>query len=165
MQIDKAAILPPDLKANPGRGVILSFSLSTLDEKLAKQIEPGAPAPEKRLAAMQTCIENGFLCGINAIPLLPFITDTDEEIEKIVMAAKKYGANYILIGGLTLFGNDERDNKQLVFKLLTNNYPELIEKYEKMFGESYYASWEYQQQLKKRADAICVKYGIKNSIR
>ena len=41
------------------------------------------------------------------MPLLPFITDTDEEMEKIVAAAKQYGANYILIAGLTLFGNDE----------------------------------------------------------
>ena len=35
MQIDKAAILPEDLRANPGRGVIISFSFSTLDELLS----------------------------------------------------------------------------------------------------------------------------------
>jgi DNA repair photolyase len=165
MQIDKAAILPEDLKTNPGRGVIISFSLSTLDEKLAKQIEPGAPPPQKRLEALRECSSSGFLCGVNAMPLLPFITDTDEEIEKIVVAAKQYGANYILIAGLTLFGNDERDSKQLVFKFLRNNYPEILENYKKMYGEVYYVPWQYQQQLKKRADAICTKYEIKNSIR
>jgi DNA repair photolyase len=99
------------------------------------------------------------------MPLLPFITDTDEEIEKIVAAAKEHEANYILIAGLTLFGNDERDSKQLVFKFLKNNYPELLEKYEKMYGTVHYAAWQYQQQLKKRADAICEKYKIRNSIR
>ena len=98
------------------------------------------------------------------MPLLPFITDTDEEIEKIVVAAKQYGASYILIAGLTLFGNDERDSKQLVFRFLKNNYPDLLEKYEKMYG-SVYPSWPYEQELKKRSDALCEKYNIKNSIR
>lgn len=164
-QIDESANLPEDLKQTPGRGVILSFSFSTLDEKLAKQIEPGAPAPQKRLETLKLCSDNGFLCGVNAMPLLPFLTDTGEELERIVAAAKQYGANYILIAGLTLFGTDERDSKQLVFKFFRDHYPHLIEKYEAMYGSAYYPSWQYQQQLKKRGDAICAKYKIKNSIR
>ena len=164
-QIDECANLPDELKQNPGRGVIISFSFSTLDEKLAKQIEPGAPAPQNRLETLRECNERNFLCGVNAMPLLPFLTDTDEEIERIVAAAKQYGADYILLAGLTLFGNDERDNKQLVFKFLRQHYPHLIEKYETMYGSVHYPSWQYQQQLKKRADAICEKYKIKNTIR
>lgn len=144
-QIDETAILPDDLKTNPGRGVIISFSFSTLDEKLAKQIEPGAPVPQKRLETLKLCSDAGFLCGVNAMPLLPFITDTDEVMEKIIAASKQYGANYMLIAGLTLFGDDERDSRQLVFKFLRNNYPELLEKYEKMYGSVYYAPWQYQQ--------------------
>ena len=164
-KIDEAALLPEDLKQNPGRGVIISFSFSTLDEKLAWQIEPGAPSPQKRLETLKSCSDNGFLCGVNAMPLLPFITDTDEELERIIVAAKQYGANYIIIAGLTLFGNDERESKQLVFRFLRSNYPDLVEKYEKMYGSVYYPSWQYQQQLKKRADALCEKYKIRNSIR
>jgi len=164
-QIDTNAILPEDLKQNPGRGVIISFSFSTLDEELAKQIEPGAPSPQKRLETLKLFSDNGFLCGVNAMPLLPYISDTHGEIENIVVAAKQYGANYILIAGLTLFGNDERDSKQLVFRFLRNNYPDLLEKYEKMYGSIYYSSWQYQQELKKRSDALCEKYKIKNSIR
>ncbi|HET6721794.1 MAG TPA: radical SAM protein, partial [Chitinophagaceae bacterium] len=154
-QIDETAILPEDLKQKPGRGVIISFSFSTLDEKLAKLIEPGAPAPQKRLETLKLCIENGFLCGLNAMPLLPFITDTDEELEKIIASARQYGAKFVFIAGLTLFGNDERDSKQLVFKFLRNHYPHLIEKYEEMYGSVYYPSWEYQEQLRRRADALC----------
>jgi len=164
-QIDANAILPEDLKQNPGRGVIISFSFSTLDEKLSKQLEPGAPSPQKRLETLKLFCDNGFLCGVNAMPLLPYISDTEEEIEKIVAAAKQYSANYILIAGLTLFGNDERDSKQLVFRFVRNNYPDLLEKYEKMYESVYYTSWQYQQELKKRSDALCEKYKIKNSIR
>ena len=164
-QIDANSILPEDLKQNPGRGVIISFSFSTLDENLAKQIEPGAPSPQNRMETLKLFSDNGFLCGVNAMPLLPYISDTEEEIEKIVAAAKQYGANYILIAGLTLFGNDERDSKQLVFRFLRNNYPDLLEKYEKMYGSVYYSSWQYQQELKKRGDTLCEKYKIRNNIR
>ena len=106
-----------------------------------------------------------FLSGVNAMPLLPYISDTDEELEKMVAAAKKYSANYILIAGLTLFGNQERDSKQLIFKFLRNHYPGLLEKYEKMYGSVFYPSWQYQDQLKKKADALCKKYSIRNCIR
>ena len=169
-QIDENAILPDDLKQNPGRGAIISFSFSTLDEKLANQIEPGAPAPHKRLKTLKHFSDSGFFCGINAMPLLPYISDTEEEIEKMVVSAKQYGANYILIAGLTLFGNEDpiaigRDSKQLYYRFLKTHYPHLLEKYEKMYGDVHYSSWKYQQELKKRGDELCRKYGIKNSIR
>jgi DNA repair photolyase len=74
-QIDANAILPEDLKQNPGRGVIVSFSFSTLDEQLARQLEPGAPSPQKRMETLKLFSDNGFLCGVNAMPLLPYISD------------------------------------------------------------------------------------------
>jgi DNA repair photolyase len=164
-QIDRDATLPEDLKQDPGRGVIISFSFSTLDEKLARQIEPGAPPPQRRLETLKACSEYGLLCGVNALPLLPFISDTDEELEKMIAAARQYGANYILAGGLTLFGQEEKDSRQLYFKFLRTTYPGLLEKYEKMYGSVYYPSWQYQQELKKRSDTLCKKYNIKNTIR
>jgi len=163
-QIDESAILPIDLKQTLNRGVIISFSISTLDEQLAKQLEPGAPLPLQRLEALKQCVENNFLCGVNAMPLLPFISDTDQELEKIIAAAKEYGAKYILTSGLTLFGKDERDSKQLYFRFLRTRYPHLLEKYEMMYGSVYYPSWKYQNDLKRKTELYCKKYQIKNSI-
>lgn len=59
-EIDKNAIVPVDLKLKLKHGVIISFSISTLDEKLAKIVEPGAPKPIERLETMQKCKEEGF---------------------------------------------------------------------------------------------------------
>ena len=163
-QIDESAILPPDLKQSLNRGVIISFSFSTLNEPLARQLESGAPPPQQRLEALRQCSLNGFLCGMNAMPLLPFISDTNEELEKIIAAAKQYGAFYILTSGMTLFGEDERDSKQLYFRFLKNYYPDLLEKYEAMYGTVYYPSWKYQNDLKKRTEMFCKKYQIRDSI-
>jgi len=163
-KIDEIAILPDDLKNSIGRGVILSFSISTLNNELAKILESGAPMPEKRLETLSKCKEEGFFAGVNAMPLLPFISDTDEELEKIIASAKKYGADYILTSGITLFGKDPKDSKQLYYKFLRNQYPHLLEKYEQMYGSVYFPSWKYQNELNSRTGFYCKKYDIKNSI-
>ena len=59
-EIDKNAILPDDLKNKLKRGVIVNFSISTLDEKLARLLEPRAPKPIERLEAMQKLKKKGF---------------------------------------------------------------------------------------------------------
>jgi len=164
-EIDEKAILPPDLQQTLKRGVIISFSISTLDELLSRQLEPGAPSPQKRLDTMRIFKQNGFLTGLNAIPLLPYISDTQEKLEKIVVAAKENSADYILAGGLTLFGNDTRDSKTLYFRFLENQFPHLLGKYKAMYhGEVYYPSWQYQEELKKKMETLCIKYSIRNSI-
>src|SRR6185436_9155232 len=62
-QIDKAAILPEDLKTTLGRGVILSTSLSTMNEQIANMLEPGAATPPERLEILRQLKQQGFLCG------------------------------------------------------------------------------------------------------
>jgi len=54
-EIDKTAILPDDLKPKLKQGVIISLSISTLDEKLAKILELGAPALRERLETILKC--------------------------------------------------------------------------------------------------------------
>lgn len=137
-EIDKKAILPCDLKGRLARGVILSVSLSTLDDKISGTLEPGAASPEERLALVAFLKQEGFLVGINAIPLLPYISDTEEEMEKIIAAAKKSGADYILCGGLTLFGKEAADSKTLFYKFLERYNATLIPKYQQLYGSNFY---------------------------
>jgi DNA repair photolyase len=87
------AILPADLKDRLGTGVILSVSVSTMNKKISDMLEPGAATPVQRFELVTQLKANGFLVGVNAIPILPFISDTEEELEKIIMAAKAYGAD------------------------------------------------------------------------
>ena len=51
-QIERAAVLPPDLR-KLGHGVLITISLSTLDERLASIFEPNAPGPKERLELLQ----------------------------------------------------------------------------------------------------------------
>jgi len=163
-KIDKAAILPDDLQGRLKRGVILSVSISTLDDKISSMLEPGAAPPLMRLQLVKQLKEEAFLTGVNAIPLLPFISDTDEEMEKIISTSKEYHADYILAGGLTLFGKEAADSKTLFYKFLERYDASLLPKYHALYGENFYTSFNYQNKLKERANVLCKKYNLRNSI-
>ena len=163
-EIDKAAILPEDLKTSLGRGVILSTSLSTMNERITGILEPGAATPSERLETIQELKQHGFLCGVNAIPILPWISDTEEELEKIISAASSHQADYILVGGLTLFGKDPADSKTLYYEFLKRYDPTLIPKYERMYATNFFPPKLYQLELKQKAERICAKYNLRTAI-
>lgn len=162
-QIDQAAILPSDL-ASLKRGLILSVSLSTLDEAITNMLEPGAATPSQRLQLVSELKQQGFLVGVNAIPLLPFISDTEDQLEKIISAAKDQGADYLLAGGLTLFGTGIADSKTLFYKFLERYDASLLPAYQRLYGNNFYAPYAYQDELKQKVARISKKYSIRNSI-
>lgn len=161
-EIDKAAIIPDDLSLQ--RGVILSVSISTLHENISNMLEPGAVTPMQRLQLIQQLKQEGFLAGVNAIPLLPFISDTQDELEVIIAAVKEHNADYILAGSLTLFGEEKGDSKTLYYKFLERYNPDLIPHYDELYNGKFYPPAAYQSALKKRVDALCKKYQLRNSI-
>lgn len=163
-EIDKNAILPEDLKDKIKEGVIINFSISTLNEKLAKLIERGAPKPKKRLETMQKCKDEGFLVGISYIPVLPFLSDSKGQLDEMIKTAKNYGADFVIVGALTLFGNGSADCKTLYYKFLEKHYPELVPKYRNLYKIFFAPPKEYQKKLEERSKKLCEKYGIKNRI-
>jgi len=158
-EIDEKAIFPSDLKGKLARGVIINFSISTLDEKLAKILELGAPSPKERLETMQKCKEEGFFAGISYIPVLPYLSDSEEELDNMIKTAKEHGADFVFIGALTLFGN-----KPAYHKFLEKHYPELGPKYKTMFRVFFQPPRKYQKELEENAKRLCEKYGVKNGI-
>lgn len=157
-EIDSNAILPEDLKPRLKHGAIISFSFSTLDEKLAKIFEPGAPSPKDRLEIVRRCKEAGFLVGANFIPVLPFLSDSDEQIGEMIKTAKDYGADFVFVGGLTLFGKGPTDCKTLYYKALEDHFPMLVPKYESLFRIFFAPPREYQMELDKKSRRMCEKY-------
>jgi DNA repair photolyase len=163
-EIDRQAILPADLQPRLKRGVILSVSLSTTNEKISNMLEAGATPPAGRLELVKELKEEGFLTGVNAIPVLPFISDSGEELEKIIASAKAHKADYILVGGLTLFGSQPADSKILFYKFLEKYDPTLLPKYQQLYGSNWYTSFSYQNELKERAALLCKKYSLRTGI-
>jgi len=163
-EIDREAILANDLKPKLKHRAIISFSISTLDEGLASLFEPGVPNPIKRLEAMKRCKEEGFLTGVCFIPVLPFLSDSKEQLDETIGTAKEYGADFIFVGGLTLFGKGSTNCKTLYYKFLEKHYPRLVPKYKRLYRIFPAPLKEYQRRLEEISNKPCKKHGIKNKI-
>ncbi|MBK7036221.1 MAG: radical SAM protein [Bacteroidetes bacterium] len=163
-KIDTNAMLPDDLKVSLNRGTLVTFSISTLDQKISDHLEPGAIPPLKRLETMQKIKEAGLLTGLNCLSVLPYISDSEEKLEEMIYHAKKYGADYVLIGGLTLFGEDSASSKTLYYKFLERYHPELVEQYKSLYGNWPYPPKQYQENINAMVKKLCAKYNIRNSI-
>ncbi len=70
--------------------VSVALSVTSLDPKIARTLEPRAPAPHKRIAAIKTLNSAGVPCHIAIAPVVPQITD--HELEAIVEAGVAAGA-------------------------------------------------------------------------
>lgn len=163
-EIDRQAFLPDDLKGNLDHGLILCVSLSTLDEKLASMLEPAAAKPDERLDLLCECKKQGFLAGVNAIPLLPFISDTEVELEKIISQSAMHQADFLLAGSLCLFGNGKADSRTLYYRFLERTHSHLIPRYNELYTSGQFPPKSYQQELSDKATRLCEKYGIRNRI-
>ena len=69
---------------------VVTLSVTTLDRDLARKLEPRAPTPAKRLAAIGTLSALGIPTGVLAAPMIPALNDM--ELEKILESAARAGA-------------------------------------------------------------------------
>ena len=163
-KIDQNAILPHDLKLSPGRGTLISFSFSTLDEKVAGIFEKGATKPAKRLEALGKTLQEGFHAGVSLMPLLPFISDTTENLKLFFSTFKALGVSYVLPATLTLFGSGSADSKTLVMNAIRAHFPELEERYNRFFQNGYQMPPYYQKAFTEKMKELCDEYKIPGSI-
>ena len=120
-QIDQTAILPEDLKQLK-RGVIISFSFSTLQDEVGKIFEPGATSPSKRLKTLEKVIQQNFLTGVSLMPLIPYISDTTEQLHLAFSTFLQLGIDYILPATITLFGNEKAHSKTLMLNAIRKHF-------------------------------------------
>jgi DNA repair photolyase len=76
----------------------VAVSVTTLDRKLARTMEPRAATPPKRLETIRALVEAGIPTNVMFAPVIPALND--EELENVLTAAKEAGAlsaGYVLL--------------------------------------------------------------------
>ena len=142
---------------NKNNNVIIKFTITTPKDGLSKIIEPHVCVSSKRFKAIKTLTDNGIYTGIMMNPVLPFITDKEEDIKELVRLAHESGAKFIhSYMGMTLREN-QRD---YYFEKLDKNFKGLKDKYLKYYGERYNCPVPNYKKLYKVLTDECDKYGI-----
>jgi DNA repair photolyase len=80
--------------------VAVNFSVGCLDRPVWQLSEPGTPPPDQRLAAVRRLTDAGLSCGVLVAPILPGLSDSDDQVRSAVEAAAAAGA--VSITGVTL---------------------------------------------------------------
>jgi DNA repair photolyase len=129
----------------------VAVSIATLDEALAREIEPTVAPPRQRLRAVRALADAGIRVGVAVAPVLPDVTDDAASLASVVHAAAGAGASHVWHSALNL-GAITRD---AYFAFLAATRPELVERYTRLFGRGRYAEPGYVREVAERVRAAC----------
>ena len=135
--------------------VRVTFSVGSIDEKVWKLTEPGAPSPMARLEAMQFLVENGVQAGVMMAPLLPGISDNAENIDAVAEAAADHEAQYL--GANVLFLKP--GSREWFMPMLSEAYPRLAPGYNSLYQKTY-APRDYTRKVLDLVDESRRKWGL-----
>ncbi len=147
-------------RINAATRAVVSFSISTADDELAAVFEPGASPPGERLAALSKLKGMGIPCGVFLLPVLPFLSDSEEEISKSVRAARDAGASFTAFGGMTM---KEGRQKEHFFSVLGGVRPDLVEPCRALYANRNpygAASGDYYAVISRRFAAAAAALGM-----
>ena len=137
--------------------VLVKFTITTPKDDLAKVIEPNVCVSSKRLQAIKALADNGIFVGIMMNPVLPFITDKEDDIRELVRLAGENGARFIH----TYMGMTLRDSqKNYYYDKLDKYFVGVKDKYIKYYGNRYNSLVPNYKRLYKVFTDECNKYGI-----
>ncbi|MBD3290223.1 radical SAM protein [candidate division KSB1 bacterium] len=144
-------------KIDEKSSAIVSFSFSSMDERLSAIFEPGVPPPAERLASIRKLKDRGLICGMFLMPVIPFLTDTPEMIEQSVRCAKESGVDFIIFSGMTL---KEGRQHEYFMDVLLDHYPELSIEYQHIYDGNKWggASEAYYQSIHHTFYHVARKY-------
>jgi DNA repair photolyase len=134
----------------------LNITITTLRPRLARMLEPRAPRPDLRLAAVKMLREAGLAVGVSACPLIPGMTDRDGELESVAAAAKNAGALWFFTNVLFLMPSSAKQ----FLPFVREKFPKLAKQYDEWYAKNGYAPDEYRKRMSQRVAKIRQQYGF-----
>ena len=143
---------------------VVQMTITTADDELCKILEPGVCPTSRRVQVLRECKERGIPTVVWLSPLLPFINDTEENIDAIFGFCAEAGVKAILCFGIGLTlreGNREYFYAALERAALRDSrFAGMKERYQKTFGYSYMATSPRDKELMARLARLCAEKKI-----
>jgi len=137
--------------------VMVSFSVIAACDELCKKIEPNVSVTSERFEALSLLASAGIFCGVYLNPVLPFLTDTTENILQILRMAKDAGAKYVhTYMSMTL----RPGSREHYFAQLDNHFPDIRQKHAKRYGMRKYNQSPNEKKLWDVFAAECERLGL-----
>jgi DNA repair photolyase len=138
----------------------VGFSITTTNEELAKFLEPHSSSPSERLEALNFIKNKApkIQVGTYLIPIIPFLTDDEENLENVIRKSKEAGADFVLFSpGLTL-----RDSQAQYFinKLKKSKFSNVVKPLLNLYKGEIHPPSNYCKTINTKALKLCQKYEI-----
>ena len=138
-----------DILAKMSQNTDVVISISSINDQVRKLVEPRTSSTQQRLEAIKELRNSGVTVGVLLMPIIPFLNDSEEEIEALFQAVSKSGANYVIPGILYLTGS----TKKRFFEFIQKHYPALNEQY-----RSYYKRRSPPKDYQEKINQLFRKY-------
>ncbi len=103
------------------------LTITTLDEGLARKLEPGAPPPSKRVEALRILSRAGVPVGVRVDPVIPGLNSDPAALEELVARTREAGAQHVV----TSTYKTKPDN----FKRMIEAFPDMEGVWRRMYFE------------------------------
>lgn len=131
------------------------ISIPTVDEDAWEKLEPGVAHPTQRLRAVRALVDAGIDCGVLMAPIVPGFSTQPAKMERTIKAIAESGARSVGAMVMHLDGGT-RDH---FMAMLNREYPEMVEKYEKLYASKYVAK-DYDKRVQEVVSLMRARYGI-----
>jgi DNA repair photolyase len=106
-------------------GTHVAISVTTFDEALRKKIEPGSFPTKERFEVLEAFKGTRVMTGVLMMPILPYLTDSEENLRALFKASQEAEADYIIPGLLNL----RQPTKGHFLNFIKTTFPELYPAY------------------------------------
>jgi DNA repair photolyase len=134
----------------------LNVSAAFVDKSLWRAIEPGTPAPERRIEACAALNDAGLRCGVLMGPVVPFLSDSPAQLAAAVRQAAEAGAVHVTPIVLHL----RPGAREWFLGWLREAHPELVPRYAELYGRGAYARKDYQARIAGQVRELTERFGV-----
>ena len=136
--------------------VTVNLSITTVDPALARRLEPRAPRPDLRFVAMNALADAGVATRLFIMPILPGLTDHEENLKALLVAARDAGA----VGAESNVLFLRPGTRETFLQFLAIDFPRLVPEYERLYRGSAYARPDYVRDVERRVRYLAAEVGL-----
>ncbi|MEE1621995.1 Rv2578c family radical SAM protein [Zafaria sp. Z1313] len=134
----------------------VGLSIAMTDDSLSARIEPGTPSPTARLRLLRRLVDAGVDASVMAMPVLPWLSDSDECLDALCGSLAAAGASSVTAGPLHL----RPGAREWYFAWLRTHRPDLLPGYSRLFARGSTADPQYRSWLAGRIRHFRTRHGL-----
>ncbi len=145
-------------KINEKTKCVVQITLTTFDENICKIVEPNVCTTKRRYEVLKELKKAGIPTIVWLTPTLPFINDTEENIQGILNYCKDAHVKGIVTFGLGM--TLRYGNREYFYKKLDEHFPGLKKQYMLKYGSAYGIGSPNSAKLNRMIKQFCKKNDI-----